>query len=93
MVGGKGRQEPRGDDVVLLGGVAAGDERRCGSGQRHDHEHRRAEAGPPVAQQAGHDARGPRRIRGSIHATATSASRLPATTSTAVTTVAAMTTG
>src|SRR5206468_12298513 len=93
MVRGEGPQKPCGHDVVLCRRTAARDERPGDCGAGHDREHCHAEGGPAVAPQAPHVSPLPRRMRGSIHATPRSASRLPTTTNTAVTTAAAMTTG
>src|SRR5438046_1659699 len=92
-VGRELRQEPRGDDVVLRARAPERDERR-GEGDRADHDqHAGAEDGATVSEQPLHVGLLAWRMRGSIHATSTSASRLPTTTRTALTVVAAMTTG
>src|SRR5436309_3205110 len=93
VVGGERSEEARGHDVVLRRRTAARDERPGERRAGHEREHRNAERGPAVAPQALHVTPFPRRMRGSIHATPRSASRFPATTNTAVTAVAAMTTG
>src|SRR2546427_13122956 len=80
-------------DVLLRRRTAARDERPGDCGAGHDREHCHAEGGPALPPQAPHVSPLPRRMRGSIHATPRSVSRVPATTNTAVTTVAAMTTG
>ena len=92
-IGGQRRQKPRRDDVPLRGGVAGGDERGGDGAREHDEQDEGAERAAPIPEQSGgrHVARV--RIRGSSHAANTSASRFPATTSTALTAVAAMTTG
>ena len=91
-IGGKGRQEPRRDDVALGVGVTGRDERRREGGDDNDGENGEAEGGAAIAE-AHHASRGALRTRGSAQAARTSARRFPATTSTALTAVAAITTG
>src|SRR5204863_8732212 len=93
LVRGEGPEYARPHDVVLRGRTVGRDERAGDGRAGHDREHRDAEGGPAVPPESPHVSPFPRRIRGSIHATATSVRRFPATTNTAVTTVAAMTTG
>src|SRR5207247_10936304 len=93
VVRGEGPQKSRRHDVVLRRRTAGRDERPGDGRAGHDREHRDAEGGPAVPPESPHVSPFPRRIRGSIHATATSVRRFPATTNTAVTTVRAMTTG
>src|SRR5438876_12421932 len=92
-IGRERREEPGARNVRLRRRGAGGDERRGGCHEERQAEHDRAEAAPPVAQQTPHAARLPRRIRGSAHVAAASASRFPATTRAALTVVAAMTSG
>src|SRR5206468_765356 len=88
----KRRNESRRDDVALRGRIAVRDERR-GDRAYHDHDQdQQPECAAPIPQQPCHDVTS-LRTRGSSLAASRSASRLPATTSTALTAVAAMTTG
>src|SRR5437879_8047707 len=93
VVRGEGPQKSRRHDVVLRRRTAGRDEWPGDRGAGHAREHRDAERAPPVPPQSPHVAPFPRRMRGSIHATPRSVRRFHATTHTAVTAVAATTTG
>jgi hypothetical protein len=81
------REEAGGDDVPLGDGIT-GEGGREDRDQRSAEEDREAEGGAAVAPELPQP-----RTLGSTQATRISASRLPATTSAALTAVAAMTTG
>src|SRR6266496_1296477 len=85
------RNEPRCNDVVLYVRIAIRHERGRQSAQDDDEQHAEPEHAAPIPQEPRHAVR--LRIRGSSQAARASASMLPATTSTALTVVAAMTTG
>src|SRR5204863_6985727 len=91
-VGRERRQKPRRDDVALRVGVSRRDERRGEGGEGDRRDHGDAEQGATIAEPH-HASRTAPRTRGSAQAASRSARRLPATTSTALTAVAAITTG
>ncbi len=89
-IGGEWREEAGRDDVALDDRVAG----EQGRGERREHgepQHPRPDGGPVVAEEAARVA--PHRVLGSAQLTSASASRFPSTTSTALTAVAAKTTG
>ena len=91
-VGAERGQEAGGHHVLLQPGIARdqrGQQRHQGGGQ----EDRRADEGAPIGQEPAPAHVDFTATRGSAQATSSSARRLPSTTSTALTAVAAMTTG
>src|SRR5258705_339774 len=92
-IDGERRKKPGRGDIALGRRITGSDERRGGREQHGEGEHSDPERGPAVAQQAVHRARPPCRMRGSAKAARASATRFPTTTSTALTLVAASTTG
>ena len=81
----------RSDDVALRSRRSTREERGGHGAQDHDEQDERSDRPAAIPEQSRHVAA--LRTRGSSHAAKRSASMLPATTSTALTAVAAMTTG